>query len=130
METTICAARPWNETGIVVQAGATYALAAEGRWTDFFIASGPEGNATPTWPQRLLESRLRMVGARYFALIGAIDSDPATLFLIGCGVACWTAPRTGQLTCFANDVPGFYWNNRGSIALTVLRLDGISTGPQ
>ncbi len=33
--------------------------------------------------------------------------------------APYTAPRAGRLTCFANDVPGFYWNNRGAIRLSV-----------
>jgi hypothetical protein len=121
---TIRAARPWNDTGIVLEAGAAYALAAEGDWTDFFIRSGPEGNPAPTWTQRLLLSRLRMPGERYFALIGAIDRDPATQFLIGRGLARWIASRSGQLTCFANDVPGFYWNNRGAVKLTVTRLAG------
>jgi len=27
--------------------------------------------------------------------------------------------RTGQLRCFANDVPDFYWNNKGAIQLIV-----------
>ena len=31
-------------------------------------------------------------------------------------------PATGELEFFANDVPGFYWNNLGSILLEVTRL--------
>jgi hypothetical protein len=56
--------------------------------------------------------------APWFALIGAIDSDSSTQFLIG--TQSVSAPvRTGQLCCFANDVPGFYWNNKGAIQLIV-----------
>ena len=29
---------------------------------------------------------------------------------------------SGQLAFFANDVPGFYWNNLGSIRLEITRL--------
>ena len=31
-------------------------------------------------------------------------------------------PATGQLAFFANDVPGFYWNNLGSIRLEITRF--------
>ncbi len=31
-------------------------------------------------------------------------------------------PASGQLEFFANDVPGFYWNNFGSIQLEITRL--------
>ena len=30
--------------------------------------------------------------------------------------------QTGELTCSANDVPFFYWNNRGEISLTMERV--------
>jgi hypothetical protein len=53
------------------------------------------------------------------ALIGCVDGDLATAFVIGSGIDAWTPPRAGTLLCFANDVPGFYWNNSGHITLTV-----------
>jgi hypothetical protein len=34
----------------------------------------------------------------------------------------WQAPIDGELVCFANDVPGFYWNNRDSIVVMVRRV--------
>lgn len=28
----------------------------------------------------------------------------------------------GKLSCYANDVKGFYWNNSGQITLTITRI--------
>src|SRR4051794_16355813 len=110
----------WNDTGISLEAGGTYDMDAKGIWIDFFILSGPEGNPSPTWMQWLLASRLRVKGENYFTLIGTLDRDLSTAFCIG-RRARVQAPRSGLLTCFANDVPGFYWNNRGTVQLTVTR---------
>jgi len=115
----IHAACLWNDTGIMLEAGRRYDFVAEGCWIDLVIASGPEGNAGPVWAQRLVAHRLRAPGQPYFTLIGALDRDPATIFPIGAQLSGWAPPRTGQLTCFANDVPLMVWNNRGSVRLTV-----------
>ena len=115
----IRAARFWNDTGIMLEAGRRYDFVAEGRWIDLVVASGPQGNADPVWTQRLVAHRLRAPGQHYFTLMGALDRDPATIFPIGARLPGWSPPRAGQLTCFANDVPLMYWNNRGSVRLTV-----------
>jgi hypothetical protein len=31
----------------------------------------------------------------------------------------FVAPETGQLVCYFNDIPWAYWNNHGSVALTL-----------
>ena len=115
----ILAASYWNETGILLDVGRVYNFVAEGRWMDQTICSGPDGNPHPVWAQRLLARHLRVRGQPDFTLIGALDNDPTTIFPIGGRLAGWTAPRTGQLSCFANDVPLMYWNNHGSVHLTV-----------
>ena len=42
-------------------------------------------------------------------------------------------PATGTLTCCANDVPDFYWNNCGTISLSIERLpnpdDSLAPAP-
>ena len=43
-----------------------------------------------------------------------------TIFFVGKGVT-FTASYTGQLICFANDAFTEYWNNKGSINITVTR---------
>lgn len=43
-----------------------------------------------------------------------------TLFSVGKSLH-FKAPFTGQLICFANDAQTLYWNNRGSIQVTIVR---------
>jgi len=40
---TVYAIRPWNDSGLYLEAGKTYRFAAEGEWLDREIACGPEG---------------------------------------------------------------------------------------
>ena len=63
----------------------------------------------------------RVRDENWFALIGAIDRDRHTEFVMG--VSCeFVASKDGELTCYANDAPFMYWNNHGSIELTVERI--------
>ncbi|OJY73100.1 MAG: hypothetical protein BGP12_08285 [Rhodospirillales bacterium 70-18] len=119
---TVRARCRWNDTGIRLEAGRLYDLAAEGEWIDWVIRSGPEGNTAPGWTQRLAARWLRLPGAPYFCLVGALDCNPDTAFAIGRGMRLGP-PRSGQLWCFANDVPGMYWNNRGAVRLSLRRID-------
>jgi hypothetical protein len=119
----IRASARWTRTGIHVDAGSRYRLSARGTWWDFYVRTGPAGYDGRLFEWLGLQKRLRCRDARPFALIGAIDADAATQFPIGRGLAApWSPPRSGELTCFANDLDGWYWNNWGSIELTVVRL--------
>lgn len=79
-----------------------------------------------------LEFGARRAGDRpWMALLGVVaaaDVDeqgaqrPYAPFLIG-GRSQHVVPRPGYLYAFANDVWGFYDNNRGSVALTVRRVE-------
>jgi hypothetical protein len=120
-ETAQIAARAaWNRTGIILQAGHTYSMTASGEWFDWRNVCGPDGYPSPNWLFRLAEPLRRARHEQWFTLIGALDRDKRTLFRIGtsCG---YTAQRSGELTCFANDLSLFYLNNRGRAALSVLR---------
>ncbi len=55
--------------------------------------------------------------------VGAVDRDRRTSFLIGAR-AVVTIHTTGRLTCFANDAPFMYWNNKESVLLSVRRAGG------
>jgi hypothetical protein len=114
----ICASKFWNKTGIRLVAGQKHFMTASGQWVDFFITHGPDGDPSNSWYLRLFESKRRLPRENWFVLAGALDSDPSTAFRIG-SRCDYTAPTTGELTCFANDVPGFYWNNWGNVTLTV-----------
>ncbi|HVN02358.1 MAG TPA: hypothetical protein VMT68_19320 [Caulobacteraceae bacterium] len=111
--------RPAVPTGITVAANETWRFAARGVWTDWFFACGPDG----------YENRLADVlgihpifpDAPWFSLIGRIAGEPASAFAIGRGVE-HTFEMGGALEVFANDMPGFYWNNQGAVRLTAHRL--------
>lgn len=120
----------WNDTGITLQKGHTYLLSAEGTWTDWFMKCDAEGPLL-SWQDQLmrpLRTRLRYGPSRdpkadFFTLIGSIGAGPSTVlsahaFLIG-RKTTYTAPATGVLHAFANDDPSAYWNNCGSVELSV-----------
>ena len=108
----------WNKTGVQLVAGQRHLMTASGHWVDFFIRHEPDGDPSDSWYLRLFESKRRLAGENWFVLVGALDSDPATAFRIGSQCE-YIAPAAGELTCFANDVPGFYWNNWGHVTLIV-----------
>ena len=110
----------WNETGIQLVAGEEYEITASGTWVDLNITHGPDGDPSPGWYMRLFEGARRMPHENWFALIGALDSDQDTAFKIGSHYVV-KATQSGQLCCYANDVPGFYWNNKGTISLQLTR---------
>jgi len=119
--TSIRARARWNQTSIMLTAGETYELVASGCWTDLVIPHGPGGDPSNSWYMRLFERWRRVPTADWFSLIGTINTDMETAFVIG-GRCLHSPRRTGQLMCFANDVPGFYWNNFGEIHLRVTRV--------
>ena len=119
--TVTVAARPrWNRTGVHVEQGVAYRLRAHGEWCDRRTRCGPDGYPSPYWLFRLVERFRRHPTAPWFALIATIDGDRATRFVVG-SRTYWTAPVTGQLQCYANDLPGMRFNNSGHVRLTVTR---------
>lgn len=102
-------------TGIGLIAGGSYLVMATGRWWDWFVNSGPQGYSLP-----VLGDGRRVASAPMFCLIGCVDGDEAAAFAIG---RRWegTPATTGVLCCFANDLPKMYWNNWGSVGVTVTR---------
>jgi hypothetical protein len=111
---------PWNKTGIRLVSGERYSLTATGKWVDFFICHGPAGDPSTFQYLRRFEASRRMPAENWFALIGALDCDQRTAFLIGEANEI-TMARSGELTCYANDLPSMYWNNWGHVNLQVKR---------
>ena len=111
----------WNDTGINLVAGQEYHFQATGQWTDWTITSNADGYESTNFFLKLCERLRRMPNSPWFSLIGSIDKDQDSLFLIGTNKQ-FTAPKTGRLYCFANDVIIAYGNNRDSIQLTVTSL--------
>ena len=111
----------WNRTGIQLLEGEKYLLEADGKWVDWFIPHGPEGDPSDSFYMRVFESYRRIKHENWFTLIGALNSDISTAFRIG-AKCTYRAVSSGELTCFANDVEGFYWNNRGEVVIKVARI--------
>jgi hypothetical protein len=111
----------WNDTRINLVAGQEYHFQATGQWTDWTITCNADGFDSPNLFLRLSEGLRRMPHAPWFSFIGSIDKDKQSFFLIGTNKK-FTAPKTGRLYGFANDVIIAYGNNRGSIQLTVTCL--------
>ena len=110
----------WNDTALAMKAGERYRFVATGTWCDASISSPPEGYRSDRWFFRLTERFRRRPSDNWFALIGAVGQDESTTFLIG-SEAETTVGADGILNCYANDLPLFYFNNSGAVALEVTR---------
>jgi len=111
----------WNLTGIRLAAGERYFITAAGIWVDWFIPHGPDGDPSKNFYMRAVEHLRRMKDNNWFELIGALDSSIDAAFPIGS--SCEYSPQEGgELTCFANDIEEFYFNNYGKVSLTVRRI--------
>jgi hypothetical protein len=115
-----------NRTGLAVAQGDRLRLEVVSieDWRDAGVASTPAGHVrTPTYLDHAVARWfLRRPDAPWFALMATVDGSVADAWAVS---ACpqWTAPRTGELTLFVNDVPGFYCNNHGVATLRVTRVD-------
>lgn len=115
----------WVETGVKLEQGQEVSCLADGEWWDAIIRCTANGYAAPLFYAAHVYPRIRDEG-RYFRLMGRIapgpsppmKEDPAQTFVIGTG-ARLRAPRDGYLFVFANDNKYAYWNNLGSIRLTI-----------
>lgn len=115
-----------------VQAGLTYRIVAEGHWVDWFIKTDARGFRSPFYLLPF-ERRRRLPSANWFALVGFVARSPMSVrselnlaeqeLLDLSGYAndtrLWTCSRSGSLHVFANDLATAYWNNRGSISISV-----------
>lgn len=116
----IQAREKWNDTGITLTAGEVYRLTAAGEWRDAGIACGPGGYDSPNLLLRASEWLRRAPRERWFMLVGSVGRDGGAPFRIGREAPC-RPTATGRLFCFANDVAFMYFNNHGSVELTVTR---------
>ena len=114
----------WIDVPLSLQGGTRCYLRASGEWLDWHNSSTANGydRSYMNWAKASL--RCRAPGATWFTLIGSIDRDINSQFVIGDGSLLkdgWVAPKSGRLSCFANDAQLFYWNNSGSLTLEIWR---------
>ena len=81
------------------------------------IPAGPQGYNNHL--ANLVGQRLRRT--KCFCLCGIYNKNPATAFEIGTERVI-TCTKDGISSFFANDVPGFDWNNWGKIVMNVKRI--------
>ncbi|HEY6322007.1 MAG TPA: hypothetical protein VJA16_10665 [Thermoanaerobaculia bacterium] len=110
----------WNRTGIWLEKDGRYSIEAQGTWWDADYRHGPGGGESPSLLLQAMERFRRMPKAPWFELICALDSRQGTAFRVGCKKE-YEAKENGQLTCYANDVWLFYFNNTGKIEIKVTR---------
>ncbi len=121
--TVVCvtARERWNDTGIEVLRGEEYSLQADGTWSDASIEKNADGYSSSNSLFQVTEGFRRIPSAAWFALIGTVGRDLRDAACIGVSGRL-QATRDGNLFCFANDLPFMYWNNSGSIRVTVTRI--------
>jgi hypothetical protein len=110
-----------NRTGIWLESGALYRFEATGTWYDAGRATGPEGYPDGNFFQSLACWLRRSPRSNWFALLGRTNLEEKP-FVIRSNQT-YRAIHGGELVCFANDVPGFYWNNSGAVTLKVTRVE-------
>jgi len=108
----------WNDTEINLITGQKYHFQATGQWTDWTNTCDADGYQSLNFFLKLCEGLRRMPQSPWFALIGSINKDKNSFFLIGTDKEI-TASKTGRLYCFANDVIIAYGNNQGNLQLRV-----------
>ncbi len=120
----VVARRFWNNTGLQVTVGQNYQFLAAGTWVDLLIRCHADGYSTPWWypPMRIMQGRRRLPDENWFVLAGAVRAGKDCRYFVVGSSREVRMPATGQLAFFANDVPGYYWNNLGSIRLEITRL--------
>jgi len=117
----VYASQKWNNIQVQVSAGETYRFEAKGEWIDWHKKCSPEGYDSSNFILRSAEKLRRVPTAKWFALIGVVNQELGTAFVIGNGVTR-TFNQNGTLCCFANDVSCMYWNNKGSVELIITRI--------
>lgn len=114
----VAARQPWVDTGVNVVAGETVSAQVTGEWSDFTIKTDADGYASP-WNMKPLEWARRLPKARWFALVGCVGRDLHHCQVMSTGNQTLIMPITGRLYLFANDAPGFYWNNTGALTVAI-----------
>lgn len=126
----IYASELYNQTGVMLEKGATFrfSLDSNNQWYDKgtpVTSKGWSRNGQSIGVKslsiELLSPYKRAISAPWFALIGCINAQDDTAFILTdtCDVRI---NRSGEFTPFANDIMQDYNQNLGFIELTVTRL--------
>ena len=115
----------WNDTRIDVVEGLTYHYEADGRWTDWSRECNADGYCDTRLD--LLSFLKRCRSAKWFQLVAAVDRKASQTIVLGRS-GQFIAPASGHLWAYANDAAFAYWNNKGTVALTITPIDQPTQG--
>lgn len=124
IEVTISSRCKRESTGLSVTAKQEYSIITNPHdwWVDFFIPCTAAGYMKPwtEWYMRGFEGEKPLPNRPWLALSGSVGPLPSTAFLVSTN---WNgSPKTdGELFLFSNDAKGWYWNNFGSVRVTITR---------
>lgn len=116
MPTKVDSRLKWNDTRFDVVEGRTYHYVAEGTWTDWKKECNAAGYSDPFLDRFSFLKRCR--AALWFQLVVAVDQNPSHTLPLLCH-GHFIAPASGRLWAYANDAALAYWNNTGSLTLTI-----------
>jgi len=116
---SVSARQYWTNSSIDVKAGEQYALRALGTWEDGPKSCGPDGYECALLAP--LQRMRRVPEANWNSLIGSLDKRKESEFVIATATTL-VCREPGRLYAFANDAPFMYWNNRGTLRLSITRL--------
>lgn len=116
----VIARKKWNGTGIAVAPGQRFTITSDkgDTWRDFYIVTDADGFTSENL--KSYESKKNLPDVPWCALLGQIGPTGSP-FLIG---SKWSGVMnsSGELGLLPNDATGFYWNNFGSILVSVKRV--------
>ncbi|MDH5730927.1 MAG: hypothetical protein OEZ58_18215 [Gammaproteobacteria bacterium] len=118
---TIVASIRHNRTGLSVSEGEVYQFQSQGYWIDKKYPSDATGFNNPFLDIVFGEMK-RVPNGKFFSLICEVGQYNREIINIGELIETnrhYTAKRSGELICYANDVYYAYCNNKGSVDLSV-----------
>jgi hypothetical protein len=108
----------WNDTEVEICGGEEYLFKAIGTWKDARTNCSANGYVSKCLS--IFSFFKRSKKDNWFALMGSLNRQKSLLLIGEENIISFT--NSGTFSCFANDLPGFYWNNSGFVLLYITRL--------
>lgn len=119
----------WNSSGIYLKQNFNYSfevMQIDEEWKDDPLDASPEtGLISPHFYLHFFDVFKRFPKANWYVIVGSVGKEKSNFFKIGQKVEhyIFSTIKEDEFHCFANDVNGFYFNNRGKLTLKISCLD-------
>ncbi len=112
----------WQGVGVAIKRGKTYQISASGEWSPGPLCNKTDPTGENMYTITCWDLGYQIVAKRsHAALIGKIGQQNLA-FYIG-NEFTFTADTDGSLYMMANDAPGFFFDNKGALQVTVSLLE-------